>query len=518
MRLAQVLVSFAAILASVWATRVSYANGIISTPLGNVTGTATIPGVYRFVFRYADAARWRTATAVMAIESFSALPPVCPQELPDGSGWTGQEDCLFVVLYVPDSFSGSTITWFHGGSLIVGGANDPAIEGSRLALATQSIVAVIQYRLGVLGFLPARLANGAPNANLGVQDAILALNLFHAILPSFNSSSQKVILAGHSAGAFLIRAIVASPSASSLYAKVIMHSDTLNYGFYNASTLTTLQDGFFPTINCAPTNATCQNALSLDTIMNAQLDFNPADFDPSTLGPIPFRPVHDGSLITTTLTTTFPSALKPLLLTTVHDEGAPTIFGAIDFVLPSVAYPQVLSGVLPDFRADAVLNSSFYQLDADDSDTVREELKDIVTDLGWRCPDWVFAKAWASRAPAVFTGTFLLGGLHSSNAEIDFCSESDTHVCHSDDLPILFGTQENPTDTQSALITEVQARWNNFIRSSTPNPAGVLTWSATTSSNINTFALGGSGPIAAGACTGFWGTSQAPFDYQLWGL
>lgn len=78
-----------------------------------------------------------------------------------------------------------------------------------------------------LGFLPPPLTGGAPNNNLGVRDAILALNLLHAILPSFGGSSQTVTVAGQSAGAMLIRAIIASPSASSLFSKVILHSDTL---------------------------------------------------------------------------------------------------------------------------------------------------------------------------------------------------------------------------------------------------------------------------------------------------
>lgn len=97
----------------------------------------------------------------------------------------------------------------------------------------------------------------------------------------------------------------------------------------------------------------------------------------------------------------------------------------------------MLHSVIPDFRADAVLNSSFYQLDPNDPDAVRDELAIVITDLGWRCPDWTFVKAWAARGGSVFTGMFLRGGLHSSNANLSFCSSSETHVCHTDDLPIL---------------------------------------------------------------------------------
>ena len=38
----------------------------------------------------------------------------------------------------------------HGGSFIVGSATSPVFDGSNLALATNSIVAVIQHRLGAV--------------------------------------------------------------------------------------------------------------------------------------------------------------------------------------------------------------------------------------------------------------------------------------------------------------------------------------------------------------------------------
>ena len=38
----------------------------------------------------------------------------------------------------------------HGGSFVVGSATGPGLDGSKLAIATQSIVAVVQYRLGAV--------------------------------------------------------------------------------------------------------------------------------------------------------------------------------------------------------------------------------------------------------------------------------------------------------------------------------------------------------------------------------
>ncbi|KAH7107620.1 alpha/beta-hydrolase [Auriculariales sp. MPI-PUGE-AT-0066] len=447
----------------------------------------------------------------------TSLPPVCPQPLQDGSGdWTGVEDCLYIALYAPDNLNGTALVFFHGGSLLVGGANDAAIEASKLALATQSVVAVVQYRLGVLGWLPPASSSSA--TNLGLRDAIVALRLLKTVLPAFGVSN--IAIGGHSAGGLIIRALLATPSAASLYNKAIMLSDPMNYAMYNASTLTTLQNNFFPNLGCSTTDAACHNALSLGSILTAQIGFTPADYDGSTAGPIPYRPIKDGSLVTSSLTTTFPSTLKPVLVTTAHDEGGALIYGQVP-ALPAEYFPAVLPGVLPDFRADAVLNSSYYTLDTSDDDTLRWTLKNVVTDLGWKCADWTFAKAWAARSGKVWTAEILRGGIYSSNADIEFCSDSELHVCHQNDLPIVFGTAPSPTLTQSSLTTELQARIKMFIRDTNPNAPGYATWSKTTASNVNRLSLtatSGATASASGPCADFWGTPTAPFDWQIWGL
>lgn len=101
----------------------------------------------------------------------SALPLPCPQ---DGTS-SYSEDCLSMVLYVPVTLKATdgvpVFMWLvpsfrpclsqiliigarvHGGSFIKGSANADGLDGSALALATNSIVAVIQYRLGAVSNL-----------------------------------------------------------------------------------------------------------------------------------------------------------------------------------------------------------------------------------------------------------------------------------------------------------------------------------------------------------------------------
>ncbi|KAF9454611.1 hypothetical protein P691DRAFT_806774 [Macrolepiota fuliginosa MF-IS2] len=64
-----------------------------------------------------------------------------------------------MVLYVPTSLSSEdsapTLMWIHGGSFILGSASAAGLDGSALATATNSIVAVVQYRLGAVRALSA---------------------------------------------------------------------------------------------------------------------------------------------------------------------------------------------------------------------------------------------------------------------------------------------------------------------------------------------------------------------------
>jgi carboxylesterase type B len=131
-----------------------------------------------------------------------------------------------MLLYVPTTLKANsgvpTLLWIHGGSFIAGSATAPGLDGSKLAIATNSIVAVMQYRLGALGFMA---PSGA--TNLAVKDTINAMNFLAKVVPSFGGSVSKITLAGQSSGAGMIRALLATPSASSLFQSAILQSDPI---------------------------------------------------------------------------------------------------------------------------------------------------------------------------------------------------------------------------------------------------------------------------------------------------
>ncbi|KAF8798128.1 alpha/beta-hydrolase [Phlegmacium glaucopus] len=493
------------------------------TPLGTASGIVDPAGAYRFPVKYASANRWASSTVATAwtlpnkSTNVTALPLACPQSDLNPSAYS--EDCLSMILYVPTTLtstsSASTLVWVHGGSFIVGSATGPGLDGSKLAIATNSVVAVIQYRLGALGFMA---PSGA--TNLAVKDIVTALQFLHQVLPSFGGSLSKITLAGQSSGATMIRALLAVPSASSLFRSAILQSDPMNFGFLTTTTQATLQANFTGQINCGSTDTHCQNTLSLDTILNAQGNlFNIAStLDAAAGAGEPIRPVLDGSFITTPLDSTapFPPVSKAVLLTSVANEAGPIIYGNFPNPLPEAAFSPICQATfLSTERTDIIVSSPFYlPVPSDGSVDARVQLQTLGTDYLWRCSGWTFARDWVQNGGTAYVGKYLVGATYPGNEAVPYCTQPGI-VCHQDDIQIVFGTVLNPTSAQSSLTTEIQSRYKAFLTNDNPNADGVSTWNPASTGNVNLLLLGGSGQEPLGACVpGFWGQT-VQYDYQF---
>ncbi|KAF9482817.1 alpha/beta-hydrolase [Pholiota conissans] len=493
-----------------------------NTPLGIASGVLDPDGAYRFSVKYASAARWQPSTIVTnwvlpnGATNSSALPLACPQDVLDPSAYS--EDCLSMVLYVPPSLTvtsnAPTFVWIHGGSFIIGSATGPGLDGSKLAIATDSIVAVIQYRLGVLGYM-------APNGqtNLALKDTVNALRFLNTVVPSFGGSSSKITIAGQSSGASAIRALLAAPSASSLFRSAVLQSDPMNFGLLGTTTQTTLLNYFTQSLGCG-TDAACLNALSLDTIISAQEDLSGAAYglDPAAGLSEPIRPVLDGTFLTSPLDSTapFPAVSKHLLVTTVLNEAGPAIYGGNRDPLPEEAFPQACEFTFGEDRTEVIVNSPFYPAvpSLDGSVDSRVQLQILGTDYLWRCSSWTFSRNWVQHGGIAYVGQYVVGATYPGNDQVPYCTEAGV-ICHQDDIEIVFGTVQNPTSPQAALTTEMQKRYKAFLNTGNPNVAGVPTWTAAGTSDVHPILLGGSGEVGVGACVpSFWG-QNATYDYQV---
>lgn len=162
------------------------------------------------------------------------VPPHIP---PTGSPWSDEyfptraksENCLFVNVWRPAGTVSTNklpvMVWIHGGAFVGGSGSVPLYDGS--ALARRGIIVVsLNYRLGPFGFMahPALTAEAGSSGNYGLMDQIAALRWVQNNIPLFGGDPGQVTVAGQSAGAASVHALLAAPSAMGLFVRAIAQS------------------------------------------------------------------------------------------------------------------------------------------------------------------------------------------------------------------------------------------------------------------------------------------------------
>ncbi|MEH0547783.1 carboxylesterase family protein [Streptomyces sp. B21-105] len=132
------------------------------------------------------------------------------------------EDCLNLNVWTPEPCPGvrlPVVVWLHGGALTRGSSAVPVYDGRHFA--RDGIVFVsINYRLGVEGY---GLFPDAP-ANPGLRDQLAALEWVHRSVGAFGGDPDRVTLAGQSAGAISVGALIAAPQAQGLFRRAVLQS------------------------------------------------------------------------------------------------------------------------------------------------------------------------------------------------------------------------------------------------------------------------------------------------------
>jgi para-nitrobenzyl esterase len=159
------------------------------------------------------------------------------------------EDCLHLNVWSPgspgDGGPRPVIVWFYGGGFESGSAAPPYTEGAALARQTGTVVVTADYRLGALGFLHLvdLLGDGwAGSTNLALQDQAAALRWVSENIAGFGGDPGNVTVAGQSAGAFCIGALLAVPAAAGLFHKAILQSGNTSRIFDRATATSMAED------------------------------------------------------------------------------------------------------------------------------------------------------------------------------------------------------------------------------------------------------------------------------------
>jgi para-nitrobenzyl esterase len=176
-------------------------------------------------------------------KSFGAA---CTQTLRSaGSGqWTTEymspeapgvsEDCLFLNVWTPATLTDASrpqptlpvLVWIYGGGFNEGSGAVAVYNG--VNLAKKGIVVVnLNYRVGSLGFMAhpdLSKEQGGGSGNYGIQDQIAALQWVRDNIKAFGGDATKVTIAGQSAGAMSVQALLVSPLAKGLFRSAIIQS------------------------------------------------------------------------------------------------------------------------------------------------------------------------------------------------------------------------------------------------------------------------------------------------------
>lgn len=152
--------------------------------------------------------------------------PACPQLADRHEASLQDEDCLYLNVWTPtlEGKSCPVLVWIHGGGFSSGAGSLPFYAGERMAFAGRMVVVTINYRLGPLGYL---YVPGTGDSNAGMRDQLAALKWVRDNIAAFGGDPDNVTIAGQSAGASSVIALVASRTARGLFRHAIAQSPAL---------------------------------------------------------------------------------------------------------------------------------------------------------------------------------------------------------------------------------------------------------------------------------------------------
>lgn len=282
-------------------------SAVVKVATGRLQGEVLPTGVTRFLgvpyaASTAGSNRWRAPQppnawrGIRVADQFGAncyqLPP------PTHGPWTEDffsrlpmsEDCLFLNIWTPQNMAAQApvLVWIHGGAFIGGSGAVPVYDGARLA-EHGIVVVTINYRLGIFGFLnhPLLQAEGAAGGQFGLLDQMAALRWVQHHIQQFGGDPQRVTVAGQSAGAASVQALLLNPMSEGLFSQAILQSGAgMGVDLPSPQRSQQLGEQVFDVLSVASLQAS--RALPAEQVLQASMS-------PQLPGPVPamgFRPLN----------------------------------------------------------------------------------------------------------------------------------------------------------------------------------------------------------------------------------
>ncbi|XP_058010808.1 fatty acyl-CoA hydrolase precursor, medium chain-like isoform X1 [Ahaetulla prasina] len=428
------------------------------------------------------------------VRDATSHPPLCLQDL----GWldalkeimnitlpnlTVSEDCLYLNIFTPDMEAKLPVmVWLHGGGLVIGGAS--LYDGSALSAYGNVVVVVVQYRLGILGFL----STGSQEApgNWGLLDQVAALQWVQENIEAFGGDPSCVTIFGESAGGFSVGAQILSPLSKGLFHRAISESGTVQLPGFFIQRPEVLAQKVASAANCETTspamllclrNKTEGELNSLISRLLPELHLIPAVVDGEFILKAPEELLVSQEL-----------HAIPYLIGVNNNEygwllyGSSLVKNSSDLVegmdreriaaelQPSWNYPPEIMQMILDKYLEAT----------EDPIEFRSQFQKMMEDAIFVIPSLQTARNHRDSAAPVYFYEFQHRPTAFKDTKPDFVKAD-----HGDELGFVFGGPflrsnsiklSEATEDEKQLSRTIMKYWSNFARNGNPNGEGLVEW------------------------------------------
>lgn len=433
--------------------------------------------------------RWKLPLAPKAYPGGSrdaaAWPAPCMQNnAPDGLP-PPSEDCLYLNVYRPARRSSQSpmpvLVYVHGGGFA--GGSGSARDGAPLAGAHDMVVVMINYRLGVFGWLglsglDAESADHTSSGNYGLADMAEALRWLQKNIAAFGGDRNNVTLAGTSAGGIGVCALMTSPGGERLFHRAIIESGecTNTSGYMVGHQAALLQGATFAAkagCSSAPAFVPCLRSKTAAAVQAASAGTGAftANIGGHLMPRAPIEAIASGAAIRI-----------PVMVGANHDEQRRNPLSITGFPATRATYEKYLtttfgplgSVIGAEYAADTFPDPA-YAAGAIASDS------GIPNGIGV-CP--MLAELGSALSKVTTTFVYELDDPHGSVAQGFPGFEAGS--LHTAEVPILYAAAPAARTAEQAKMADRMKRyWATFAQSGKPT-GGTLEWSQVTAGNKST--------------------------------
>ena len=380
------------------------------------------------------------------------------------------EDCLYLNVWTSAKSANDkrpVMLWIYGGGFTGGSGGLAWYDGENLA-AKGPVIVTINYRLGSLGFFAhpdlAKEAGHPGSGNYGMMDAIAALQWVKRNIAAFGGDPNNVTVAGESAGAIMVGALVGSPQAKGLFKRAIAES-----GGWMGLTMARMRTS----ADAQAAGAKAVDALGVKTI--AELRAKPME---QLTGLQSAGLVVDGYLIPEDLSLTFQAGKQNVVDVLVGSNKDEANFG-ICGPGAGIAGRGGAGMTAATFKSNATrkfgeMADQYLQLypAASDADAQRAAHEACADEITWNMRQWAAAEAAKGKKAYVY----FFSHIQTVNGQ-----PSPQGATHTAEISFAWNNPKGQAtqtwnDVDIKLADQMSSYWVNFISKGDPNGSGLPHW------------------------------------------